>query len=306
MTKNLIFDKILLISKKEIYKNIKQFKKALLSFVLIVCAVFLCACGSTPPPVAQIDTLASVNTSGTYTESSISELNPYLTDGDPAYIGNTSTGYHMSQKYTTNGQTIMSANFLFKVTDGTVTEMARKMSMDIVYGPMTMTVKTLEYLKNDTYYNQEGDVKYFIDNQNDDWDEIIGSELAFDFTETLLEDPDSGISTLLLNPNLTVTKAVEGTTIKFKATTTTTILDEGDLDGDGDTTEEISSETETVVLVVKNGKFDGIKYVYEYTEEGISEKIEINMVSFTGNIEFPSSFSGYVAYDPAIHNPSMG
>ncbi|MBR4002510.1 MAG: hypothetical protein IKI95_00370 [Clostridia bacterium] len=212
----------------------------------------------------------------------------------------------MSQKYTTNGQTIMSANFLFKVTDGTVTEMARKMSMDIVYGPMTMTVKTLEYLKNDTYYNQEGDVKYFIDNQNDDWDEIIGSELAFDFTETLLEDPDSGISTLLLNPNLTVTKAVEGTTIKFKATTTTTILDEGDLDGDGDTTEEISSETETVVLVVKNGKFDGIKYVYEYTEEGISEKIEINMVSFTGNIEFPSSFSGYVAYDPAIHNPSMG
>ena len=76
MTKNLIFDKILSISKKEIYKNMKQFKKALLSFVLIVCAVFLCACGSTPPPVAQIDTLASVNTSGTYTTATKEEPVP--------------------------------------------------------------------------------------------------------------------------------------------------------------------------------------------------------------------------------------
>ena len=279
----------------------KQFKKALLSFVLIVCAVFLCACGSTPPPVAQIDTLASVNTSGTYTESSISELNPYLTDGDPAYVGNTSTGYHMSQKYTTNGQTFMSANFLFKVTDGTVTEMARKMSMNIS-GGITITMNTMEYLKNNTYYSQQGDQKFFLNNENLNWDDVIGSELEFNF-EAVVEENVGG---MLLLPDLTVTKAVEGTTIKFKATATTTVLDESDIDGDGDTTEEISSETETVVLVVKNGKFDGIKYVYEYTEEGISEKIEINMVSFTGNIEFPSSFSGYVPYDPAVHDSPFG
>lgn len=287
----------------------KKFKKVFVSFVLIICAVFLCACtGGDNPPVAQIDTHASVNTSGTYTESSITELNPYLTSGDPAYVGNTSTGYHMSQTYSTNGQTWMSANFLFKVVDGNVTQMARKMKMDMVYGPMTITVNTLEYLKDNTYYNQEGDTKYFIDSSNADWDDVIGSELAFDFTETLLEDPESGISTLLENSEITVTKAVEGTTTKFKVSVTTTTLDELDSDEDGDTTDVLLTETETLVLVVKNGKFDGLKYVYDYAEAntGVTENIEINMVSFDGNIEFPSSFSGYVAYDPDIHGSDMG
>ena len=280
----------------------KQFKKLFVSFVLIICAVFLCACtGGGNPPKAQIDTLASVNTTGTYIEATKDELMPYITSGEASYIGDTATGYHMSQDYTAAGQSIMNANYFFKVAEGSVTEMARKMSMDISAGGMTMSYNTLEYLRNNTYYNKAGDIKYYLNNEDTNWNDVIGSDLEFDFEMIINEN----VGLMLENANLTVTKAVEGTTTKFKAVATTETLDEYDYDQDGDTTEVISSETETFFLVIKNGNFDGLKYIYEYTEEGVTEKIDINMVAFTGNIEFPSSFTGYVPYDPDLHGSSL-
>ena len=54
--------------------------------------------------------------------------------------------------------------------------------------------------------------------------------------------------------------------------------------------------------------FEGLKYESDYTEvdTGITEKIEINMVAFAGNIEFPSTFTGYVPYDPSVHGSLLG
>ena len=201
----------------------------------------------------------------------------------------------------------MSANYLFKVTDGNITEMARKASMNISGGGMTMSYNTIEYLKDNTYYNQAGDMKYYLGNTDPNWDEVIGADLAFDFS-MILEDEEEGPALLLANPDLTVTKAVEGTTIKFKAVATTETLDEYDYDQDGDTTDVILSETETFFLVIKDGKFEGLKYESDYTEvdTGITEKIEINMVAFAGNIEFPSTFTGYVPYDPSVHGSLLG
>lgn len=278
----------------------KQFKKALLSFVLIVCAVFLCACGSTPPPVAQIDTPASVNTSGTYTTATKEDLTPYITSTDPAYVGSNTAGYKMSSKMVVNNTPVMTANYIFKVTEGTVTEMVRKMSMNMSGGGMTITMNTMEYLKNNTYYSQQGDQKFFLNNENLNWDDVIGSELEFDF-EAVVEENIGG---MLLLPGLTVTKAVEGTTTKIKAVATNPVVDVYDEDEDDDTEEILYTETETFVLVVKDGKFAGLHF--EVTDDVSTDKTEINMVPFTDTIDFPSSFSGYVPYDPAVHDSPFG
>lgn len=279
----------------------KKFKKVFVSFVLIICAVFLCACtGGGNPPAAQIDTLANVNTSGTYTEATKDDLTPYITSGEAAYVGNSTTGYKLSSKMTVNNATVMTANYIFKVTEGTVTEMARKVNMAMSGGGMSFTYNTMEYLKNNTYYAQEGELKYFLDNANENWASVIGAELEFDFEMIVNEN----VGFMLENDSLTVTKAVEGTTTKIKAVATTAVTDDWDEDEDGDTEEVLYNQTETFVLVVENGQFAGLHYAV--TDDVSTDKTEINMVPFNENIEFPSSFTGYVAYDPEIHGSGLG
>ena len=267
----------------------KNIKSIIISFTLIIYSFFLCACGVSPQSIVDLNKLAEVDISGTYIESSIDELNPYITNSDPSYIGNTATGYKLSIKdVVPDGE--LTYNYIFKINKDKITKMARNTVYTYSEEGETLKYECSEYLKNDIYYFQDGEYKYYINKTSEYWD----LDTDFDFDINIIDFASS----MLTSDNLIITKAVEGTTIKFKASLITSEIDKWDDDDDGDTTDIIST-TEVFVLVIKNGNFSGMYYSYE--NDSLVEKSEVNIIAITENIGYPSNLSEYEVYNPEIH-----
>lgn len=354
----------------------KQFKKALLSFVLIVCSVFLCACGSTPPPTAQIDSKASVNTSGTYTTATKEELTPYFdSEDDVNYIGKQEfTGLHttmnVSAKLVTTEITVddvyeiylrwsieayrlehgvepegealetleddalteaaaymteygamkdalavlnnkdfvsMSMNTYQKIEDGFITAMASKSVEKMINEEtfeMGAPIYSYEYFKDDVAYLDDGFTKYYLPKTDPNFSYVFedlsfNSENAFGiFATGILEDMGA-----------VVTKATEGTTVKFKAVV------------EGATAQDPDAQ---LVLVLKDGKFNGLQFklpdfdlfaimpelsfftdMFKLMGLTIVANVDIDIVTFDGNIDFPSNLASKynTLFDPSQLEP---
>lgn len=243
----------------------KKIKNILLALILVPCMFLLTACGDDVEK--QFKETASINTEGTYTETTKTELNNYLGVANNQVVENEKTtlkGYRITGSIVSEEASIEYNGIVSFGETFADTKMAIKMNMAIE----GQQIQSEAYVKDSVMYMhsemQGMEMKYkmpFL--TGEEMDEAIDDEIGLASIEDILEE-------IIANDDVTVKVFIDGATTKYE-------IKENMVAG------ALESGLVTY-LVFENDVLQGIQYTLEVE----SEVINITIQNYEGKISYPS------------------
>lgn len=258
----------------------KRFLKVLMiAFVLVPCMAILTACGG------NAFTEPTVDTKGTYSNSTAEAYNTFVADEDAKATFDESTGYKMSIDIETEamevaGQTIpgQKQNIVAIVTlteEHEIAAMAFKMNMDM--GTVKSTIEA--YVPNDGYMYVNGSGE--VEGQH----ETVKGKTPMSFEDAMNGydiNFDMNIVNALLEAEGVVVKVAEsGATTKYEIS----------LEGAVEQFEDVK-----INLVFENKVLTGMVFAGTMDMYGMEASYKVVMTSFDGEIKMPN-FDSYEEID---------
>lgn len=267
----------------------KKFRNLFVTYFMAVCAVFLVACGG-----GQLDTEASIDKAGSYSDSSTSALSTAVgTDKTPT-ITSSSSGYKCTIQIESPSSNIK-ATYLCK--GSTIEDMQLAMKMELTTTVLNTESKTEGnlYIKDgfaylDAQSGASGNLKYKYN--------LAANESEIENFLSITDNSDISeiLSTLTDITNtaeskIKVEKAESGQISKYKITMASGIT--------SFTIQSLTVSEFEVYVIIDGTELVGyeinLKSSYTYASQTYNNNLKMTVAKLTGDISFPS-LSDYTEY----------
>jgi len=269
----------------------KKFKSFLLALVIFPCVLSFVGCGE-----GQLDTPVTLNTNGDYSADATAEELGTNLDGlnisEDGFVGGykltVSVAFANTDPTSTNPTGSVNANLIVKGT-ATSLDAALKVTGSVTADAQTQNIDLKAYLiANDQDQNAYVNGSYGENTVK----AKFGSEYLSSMMEGLIGNLPSGdgedaidFASVLAGAS-TIKKATSGTTVKYQVVAP---IDE--------------TTNATMYFVFENNVFAGCSVSdLVITTESTTVTVSVALVTFSGDIDFPTDLDTYTDFDPQTFN----
>lgn len=265
----------------------KKITKAILSFVLILCACVFVGCGKGNPD--ELDKAVKVNTaSNAYALQNDKTIftNLNKSDDDSYIEASQYKKFKMTFKATStdfdDSVITTKMNAIMEFNDSGIPTLASKGTSSSTLDGITTSQSVGMYIVDNKVYISSSVMGFYFDLNDYSLEDAVSGGSSVDVTSFDLSQAMDSLSEYILDENVTLEYAEEGQIKKFKISCQDGLYDE-----------ELEETFKEAVLVLDNGTFAGLYYS---TIEADGTQVEMNMVPYSGEIKFPS-FEGYINFN---------